>query len=815
MAPLRRGPLAFSLFAFFALLLVCGLTLAGTASAEGEETQASTGPPPTVSFVDEEPLSLEGERLENLIGAGALKVKVHNGSGQAQKVRLEVTGLEEEEPGAEIATLFPEPERVEELEPGETAALELQLAQPKPAPEPGTYTAGLIASGAAGGLARRELTIKYPASEGASASSENSLDPNRPIDITLHAVNYLPSILSSLLGLGVFIGVALLVAAWFFRAWLAEKHRHLPVLVLAAAVLIGVVCLVFAIKDGPWDQPGLHAISSHPIDLSPEVPEGTLGTVSGEDGSIAQLVSKDHKLRPENLDGAEKLTGKYSLEAEHEQAEAAATVNVRDYWIWAVAAIVLGLLIGFLLRRWFQQKRPKMKVWTTLERAVQTYEGELVDVEETDAGKPYAKTTIDQRVYARRREIERLLETGEADKATEKVTALLTYLVRFVEFRERLRKLDAACTELERIPQLDLLNFSLAEANGLQDALALLEAGVDSPALDADEEELKGQLTKVNAQIDLMVATTRSVKASIRHLLSLPETMKQMGSLRNNEPNEFRDIETELFDAVEKKLQASNAEELEKAKADDDTAMRKLSKMTRPEQVGKTGLKVHVVVARDLLPADVDSISRGGAGSALQITYAAPEHAVPAAPVDIEISKSIEGIGKEDDQRIHVDDVVRLTIHFKRALPLSFAEIDIDFGDGSPQRRLRLPTSGQEVFVRHRYKEKGTPVVVVSPVPIGQAQKTADAPAPKRYPLTEIVDEPRALDSEVKLADSETVVTTAAFVLAVASGMGALYFGHASWGQPMDYLAAIVWGGATGEGVKYAAALADRVWPLS
>jgi hypothetical protein len=31
----------------------------------------------------------------------------------------------------------------------------------------------------------------------------------------------------------------------------------------------------------------------------------------------------------------------------------------------------------------------------------------------------------------------------------------------------------------------------------------------------------------------------------------------------------------------------------------------------------------------------------------------------------------------------------------------------------------------------------------------------------------------------------------------------------------MDYLAAIVWGGATGEGVKYAAALADRVWPLS
>jgi hypothetical protein len=43
----------------------------------------------------------------------------------------------------------------------------------------------------------------------------------------------------------------------------------------------------------------------------------------------------------------------------------------------------------------------------------------------------------------------------------------------------------------------------------------------------------------------------------------------------------------------------------------------------------------------------------------------------------------------------------------------------------------------------------------------------------------------------------------------------ALYITDPSWGEPIDYLAAFIWGGATGQGVQIAANLADRVWPAS
>jgi hypothetical protein len=52
-----------------------------------------------------------------------------------------------------------------------------------------------------------------------------------------------------------------------------------------------------------------------------------------------------------------------------------------------------------------------------------------------------------------------------------------------------------------------------------------------------------------------------------------------------------------------------------------------------------------------------------------------------------------------------------------------------------------------------------------------------------------------------------------AAVLAVGSGLATLYLADATWGEPVDYLNALLWGGITAEGVKLATALADRTWP--
>jgi hypothetical protein len=48
--------------------------------------------------------------------------------------------------------------------------------------------------------------------------------------------------------------------------------------------------------------------------------------------------------------------------------------------------------------------------------------------------------------------------------------------------------------------------------------------------------------------------------------------------------------------------------------------------------------------------------------------------------------------------------------------------------------------------------------------------------------------------------------------LAVASGLSTLYFADGVWGTPGDYLAAVLWGAAVSEGLKYVKAITDRTW---
>lgn len=803
MRNLRRiAPIVF----FLAVLAVIP---AGHAIASGEAETAepveAEGPPPTVSFADTRALTLEEAKLKQLAatGTGALEVGVHNGLGRAQRVSLEVTGLDEAKDPA-LAELFPHPLDTHLVPPGQTSSFRLVLANPLPKVKEGSYAVVLLASGRSGGLARRELTITYPPAPGkAEKPGENSLSPDRPIDITLHAVNYLPSLLSSLLGLGLFLAVALLLTAAVFRKWLAGKRPDLPVALLAAAVLVGAVSLAAAVVDGPWDQPSLHAISSRPIALAPQVPSGTLGTVSSEDGTIAQLIASDHELRPQNLDGANKYTGKYNLSGEHEVAEATATVNIRDYWIYAALTIVLGLLIGFLLRRWFQQSRPKMMVKTLLQKAIRNYKGDLTVFEESDKGRPYEATAIDARVRAREGEIKRLIDIGEATKATEKVTALAGYAARFAELREKIRKLDGACNELAAVPRLEILKLELSEANGYQEARRMLQLRVDSPGLDSGEEELKEQLTKVASQTGLIQSTTLSAKSAIRHLLILDKIKKESDGTGNH-PEELRTIENELYEAAGKMLQASSITELAEARAGDNTAMRKLAKFVRPVGVEQSGKELRITVEPELVPPSEDGEHAISDTAFIQTAFIPNEPPTPLPTV--KISASVETAEKTDDQRIHIDDMVRIEIAFSDGAGASFREVGIEFGDGS-QRNLALPPSGQPLFVRHRYTNDSPPTIVVSSVPGGDELA--------RHTIEGIVAEPRPLPSEAEFAGTDKAVNTAAFMLAVASGMTVLYFADPAWGQPMDYLAALVWGGTTGEGVKFAAALADRVWPSS
>ena len=51
-----------------------------------------------------------------------------------------------------------------------------------------------------------------------------------------------------------------------------------------------------------------------------------------------------------------------------------------------------------------------------------------------------------------------------------------------------------------------------------------------------------------------------------------------------------------------------------------------------------------------------------------------------------------------------------------------------------------------------------------------------------------------------------------AAVIAVGSGLLALYFTNPVWGSPADYLKALLWGSTVSEGLKYVNILLHRVW---
>ena len=66
-----------------------------------------------------------------------------------------------------------------------------------------------------------------------------------------------------------------------------------------------------------------------------------------------------------------------------------------------------------------------------------------------------------------------------------------------------------------------------------------------------------------------------------------------------------------------------------------------------------------------------------------------------------------------------------------------------------------------------------------------------------------------------KLGANDRVVAIVAGVLAVGSGMAALYLTVPTWGSAGDYIAALLWGSVTSEGVKLVVNAVGKRWPLA
>jgi hypothetical protein len=133
-------------------------------------------------------------------------------------------------------------------------------------------------------------------------------------------------------------------------------------------------------------------------------------------------------------------------------------------------------------------------------------------------------------------------------------------------------------------------------------------------------------------------------------------------------------------------------------------------------------------------------------------------------------------------------------------------ELHWRFSDGSTSDSLPAPAPGRETTLTIGHRFAGTETAVWAEV-VTPAGRVLDRWTGTVEPTGE------AARRRTGLASNERAVAMLAGVLAVGSGMVALYLRDATWGSAGDYVTALLWGSATAEGVRAVVNIASNRWP--
>lgn len=776
----------------FSLLMVAGALCAPAATGQEPETTTSSGPPPPVSFLDSRPLTA---KLETLRENGGLKVTLHNDSGREQEsAQVRVVGLEDLEDVGGRRLLSQEPVDVEFGAEGIGSATIPPGVVRKPPPTEGSYSLQLVASGDSGPVARRELTVTVgaapPLSERGAELARDSAQ-----DVTMVAVNYLPSLLSGLSWFLITVGL-LGGGIAIFVFWGSVSEGRAALIVASAAVLFTIGVLLGGFGDDLSSGDPVEAIAARPIPVSADSKAGTVGTPSSETGELAQLVVSDEEMRAENLRHAGTYKGPYDLAPDLEgKGKGTATINVRDWWPYALLTLALGVSIGYLLRRWYQRERPKAKLELRKQRIVNRIAAENDAFKKSAEGKPYADLSIDSRIATRFGEIDRLIEGG-SEKAADELTSLEGYLAKFSVLREKMRALDVARGRLEK--QIGEQDFGYqGEVELLGEADSALGLTIDTNEADADGATIKAALEAASKAHGL-VSRALLVHASIA--ANLKRAQEALGNAGSDDERSEIDKFVESFEDLGKELLAATT--LAGVETIAAANNKKLIELERSEAEGVSAFRLLGSSATDASYVAF-AADRGIDLSQVEVEAEPP---VPLAEPTVETAYEVLGVPEGSKGVVHREDEVRVRVRVSSGENIDFTAVSVDFDDGSPPelRTLELDPGPVEATASRWMTVDGERAIVVRKVPSGEVIDT--------IPIV-IDPTPRLAVSETDLKRREQLMGRIAAVLAVGSGLATLYFADATWGEPLDYLSALLWGGITAEGVKLATALADRSWP--
>ena len=549
---------------------------------------------PPVDVRTEGPLSFDFAALSK---EGTVTIHVRNSTAENVKVNVRVTG----DPA--LQRLITATAKAVNVSPGDRE-IPLKVTG---TPDVGTLKGTLVIAPVLGGaVARRELTVTVK--EESTPAAGANLDPVGLPDVTVPATNFLPSPLTPFGPLLIVLAAVFAAMLWIWWRWLAAKGRGAPwVLTIAACGLVAIGVEFADYKSDRAGTPGPSAIVAEKLAVSSTVEPGRVGIVLDGEGDIAELsVSKTDELLVTDLEHAGAYKGKIDLDPSAEEGSADATVNVRDWWPWALLAIVIGVAVGYRVRKWFDRDRPREQL---RQRARKLSNRVRTKFAETSSWQKWVpRERVDLRVKAIEQSLDELDTTTEAEKQVE---SLNTYVEDSEQLLADVVALAAAVKTYDELwPTLEL-GVEAGEVSAAKRAKTLLNEGFDAPLPDTKGEELKAKATEVADQLALVEAATAAAKTIYIWLGRLKQQAE------NPPPGAPPSDETKrkaLEDAARKVVRATSVDDVEKAYAEANAVApsapaqpRALSDMITTRPPAPT-IEVDIPVRDGETPGNIDDI---------------------------------------------------------------------------------------------------------------------------------------------------------------------------------------------------------------
>jgi len=575
-----------------------------------------------------------------------------------------------------------------------------------------------------------------------------------------------------LIDLFVFAGLCL--AYWTLRS---EDLLPLATVTAALAIVAGLTLLIFAgglaalttreVRHG-------QAVPSQSWSLSPPAPGRIDGNLTGDNGQIGAMVANRSTLTIKKIPSAGAYAGSLDTQPAGQSGTIKAAVTVRDWWPYAFAAVLIGVAVGWVISL-FYVRRPSRQLQADAAATAAAIAHQESDWCERSAGQawgePYALAGYAQET------ITKILSSASSDP--EGATTTLAALNDLGIDMEALRSQVAALGE-ERAALCAQFAGVVADEGVLTRPgwLARLEAPLN----------LAGQTL---SQAQSLIADRRGAAAEVTAAADLATQLcDQLIQLKQRItvlPDHEREAEhSKWVRLLETVLTAADRDALEPLTNQVDALRQEVQAIAPAETVDD--LAGQPFSGREV-PAWFPAFDQLATQLVTQIPApaAAAPASLPAANRDTLVTVTVTATELAENTSVHWE-----------------------FSDGSRSAVFPAPPPGLHdttmLSIRHSFATAS-----------GQASATVvrEDGEPVAAWSGDVGSFSLAQRLRAGLGADDRVVAIVAGILAVASGMAALYLTAPAWGSAGDYIAALLWGSVTSEGVKLVVNSVGKRWPIA